>query len=93
MVKNLRGGNVNAGFQQDSIQGPSLFLININGLSGDLSSKSKLFTDDTLLFDIAHDINSSANELNSDLVIYWAFQWKMSFDPNQSKQAQGVIFS
>ena len=72
-----------------------LFLIYINNLSGDLSSKTKLFADDTSLFNVAHDINISANGLNNDLkkVSNWAFQWKMSFNPDPSKQAQEVIFS
>ena len=36
-----------------------------------------------------------ANELNNDLkkISDWAFQWKMSFNPDPSKQAQEVIFS
>ena len=74
--------NVNAGVPQCSILGPLLFLIYINDLSGDLSSKTKLFADDTSLFNVAHDINTSANELNNDLkkVSNWAFQWKMSFN-------------
>ena len=39
--------------------------------------------------------NTSANELNNDLkkVSNWAFQWKMSFNPDPSKLAQEVIFS
>ena len=43
---------------------------------------------------MAHDINTSANELNSDLkkVSNLAFQWKMSFNPDPSKQVQEVIF-
>ena len=37
----------------------------------------------------------SANKLNQDLIIInnWAFQWKVSFNPGPSKQAQEVIFS
>ena len=39
--------------------------------------------------------NTSASHLNSDLskISNWAFQWKMSFNPDPSKQAQEVIFS
>ena len=87
--------NVNAGVPQGSILGPLLFLIYTNELFGDLSSKAKLFADDISLFNVAHDINTSVNELNSDLQKFsnWAFQWKMSFTPDPSKQAQEVIFS
>ena len=46
-----------------------MFLIYINDLFGDLSSKVKLFAYDTYLFNVAHDINISANELNNDLKI------------------------
>ena len=40
-------------------------------------------------------INTFAKELNDDLkkVNDWTFQWKMSFNPDLSKQAQEVIFS
>ena len=86
--------NVTIGIPQGSILGPLLFLIYINDLSGDLSSKAKLFADDTSLFPVTHDITTSANELNNGLkkINDWAFQWKMSFNPNPSKQAQDVIF-
>ena len=39
----------------------------INDLPGGLSSNAKLFADDTSLFSVVHDINTSAIELNSDL--------------------------
>ena len=40
-------------------------------------------------------VTTSSNELNNDLkkISDWAFQWKMSFNPDPSKQAQEVIFS
>ena len=83
---------VNAGVPQGSILGPLLFLIYINDLPDRLSSNVKLFADDTSLFSVVHDIHSSANDLIKDLktINEWAFQWKMSFNPN--KQAQEVIF-
>ena len=49
--------NVTAGVPQGFIFRPLLFLIYINDLSGDLSSKTKLFADDTSLFSVTHDMN------------------------------------
>ena len=87
--------NVTAGVPQGSILGPLLFLIYINDLSGDLSSKAKLFADDTSLFSVTHEITTSANKLNNDLkkISDWAFQGKISFNADPSKQAQEAIFS
>ena len=41
------------------------------------------------------NVNTSASHLNSDLskTSNWAFQWKMRFNPDPSKQVQEVIFS
>ena len=81
--------------KQGSILGPLLFFIYINDLSDDLSTTAKLFADDTSIFSILQNVNTSASHLNSDLskISNWAFQWKMSFNPDPSKQAQEVIFS
>ena len=75
--------------------GPLLFLVYINDLADGLSSNAKLFADDTSLFSVIHDVDTSANELNNGLyqINKWAFQWKMSFNPDPSKQAQEIIFS
>ena len=64
--------------------GPLPFLIYINDLADGLSSNSKLLADDTSLFSVIHDVDTSANELNNDLyqINKWAFQWKMSFNPD-----------
>ena len=87
--------NVNAGVPQGSILGPLLFLIYINDLPDGLSSNAKLFADDTSLFSVVHDINTSAIELNNDLkkINDWVFQWKMTFNLDRSEQAQEIIFS
>ena len=46
-------------------------------------------------FSVVHDVTISSSELNSNLVkkSEWAFKWKMSFNPDPFKLAQGVIFS
>ena len=48
----------------------------------------KLFTDDTI-FSVVNDENESFENLSNDICI----QWKMSFNPDRSKQSQEVIFS
>ena len=58
---------VNTGVPQESILIPVLFLVYINDLADDLSSNAKLFADDTSLFLVIHDVDTSANELNNDL--------------------------
>ena len=93
--KNLSWINVHAGVPQGSILGLLLFLIYINDLSDNLTSNAKFFADDTSLFSVFHDVNTSAKELNDDLknLNYGTFEWKMSFNPDPSKQTQEVIFS
>ena len=87
--------DINAGVPQGSILGPLLFLIYINDLSDGLKSEGKLFADDTFLFSVVNDINTSASDINEDLEIIGnlAFKWKINFNPDPNKQAQEFIFS
>ena len=84
-----------AGVPQGSILGPLLFLIYINDLPNELKSDLKLFADNTSLFTIVKDKNERANTLNNDLmlIVKWANNWKMPFNPDPSKTAQEVLFS
>ena len=57
--------NVQAGIPHGSILGPLFFLIYINDLSDDLTSKPKLFADDTSI------LCCSKNKLNSKRSEHW----------------------
>ena len=85
--------SIEAGVPQGSILGPLLFLIYINDLFDDLSTTAKLFADDTSLFSIVQNVNTSASHLNIDLskISNWAFQWKINFNLEPRKQVLDVI--
>ena len=87
--------DINAGVPQGSVLGPLLFLIYINDLEYNLKSNVKFFADDTMLYSIVLSPNVSAANLNHDLnlVNSWAYQWKMSFNPDPAKQATEILFS
>ena len=74
--------DVNADVPEGSILGPLLVLVYINDLSNGLKSNPKIIADDTSLFSVIHDVNSSQIDLNEhlDKINNWAYQWKMSFN-------------
>ena len=86
---------IESGVPQGSVLGPLLFLVYINDLERNLTSEVKFFADDTMLFCVVKDPQTSAQELNQDLDLInrWAHQWKMQFNPDPTKQATEVLFS
>ncbi len=87
--------HIYSGVPQGSVLGPLLFLIYINDLSDDISSNIKLFADDSSLFILVQDVNVAHSLLISDLkkLTNWENQWKMTFNPDITKQAIEVICS
>ena len=45
------------------------------------------------LFSVVHNLNTSTNNFNEDLkkFNYWVTQWKMSLNPDPTKQVQEAI--
>ena len=88
-------GPIKSGVPQGSVLGPLLFLVYINDLEKGIKSSIRFFADDTSLFSTVYDPKSSAEELNNDLqkISQWAFQWKMSFNPDPTKPAEEIVFS
>ena len=70
-------------------------MVYINDLPDNLESSAKLFADDKSLFSTIYNPLLSAEIMNKDLVKIskWAYQWKMSSNPDITKHAQEVIFS
>ena len=63
--------------------GPLLFLIYINDIVNDIGSNIRLFADDTSLYIVVTDPDTSAELLTSDLVKIedWAEKWLVTFQP------------
>ena len=85
---------MSAGVPQGLILGPLLLLVYINDLPDGLKSNVRIYADDTSLFSVVHDPQLSSDIINSDLSLIklWAHQWKLSFNPEPSKQAMQLIF-
>ena len=70
-----------------------LFLIYINDIVEVVNSEIRIFADDTFIFTV---VNEHCTEtLNKDLesINKWAWQWKMVFNPDITKQAVEIQFS
>ena len=78
--------SVKSGVPQGSVLGPCLFLIYINDLPDPLTSKSRLFADDTAVYG---EVSSAAEETrlqsNLDLLTDWGERWDMAFHPGKCK--------
>ena len=86
---------VSAGVPQGSVLGPLLFPVYINDLTDDISSEMRLFADNSSLFTRVERVDQTHEKLVKDLhsITNWAYQWKMVFNPDITKQAIEVIFS
>ena len=79
---------VTSGVPQGSVLGPLLFLCYINDIAHNVSSKIRLYADDTLLYrrrsiHSEQDVVALQNDL--DTLSQWADVWQMSFNPSKTE--------
>jgi hypothetical protein len=84
---------IEAGVPQGSILGPLLFLVYINDLVEVVESEIDIFADDTFIYRILDPNSTQLLSDDLDRITEWAYQWKMVFNPDISKQAIEIIFS
>ena len=61
----------------------------INDFTDNLKCNVNLIADDTSLFTTVYDANQAASDMNHDfnMINNWAHRWRMSFNPDPTKQA------
>lgn len=82
--------NIEAVVPQGSFLDPLLFLVYISDLR-----KVKLFTNNNSIISVVHDLVQLVNAIDKDLLMIRDLvpQWKISFNPNQSKASGNKVFT
>ena len=75
---------VTSGVPQGSVQGPILFLVDINDLPDELSSQVRLFADDTAVYlTVGGSDDGTVLQTDLDRLSMWESQWDMEFNPSK----------
>ena len=75
---------VTSGVPQGSVLGPILFLVYINDLPDEVSSRERLFADDTALYlTMESEDDSSALQTDLDILPACETRWDMEFNPSK----------
>ena len=70
---------------QGTVLGPVLFLIYINNVSRNISSRTKLFADDMKVYGVLRDTNENVEELQKNLtrLEYRGNDWQLRFNTDK----------
>jgi hypothetical protein len=80
----LEAVSVDSGVPQGSVLGPGLFLFYINDLQSRLTSKIRLFADDTIIYlTIANEEDASTLQEDLNKLGQWENEWCMKFHPDK----------
>lgn len=78
--------NVTSGVPQGSVLGPLLFLIYINDLPNNVSSRIRLFADDCVLYrNISSNTDRELLQSDLDSINTWCSTWLMSLNESKTK--------
>ena len=71
-----------SGVPQGTVLGPILFLININDITRNVESQSKLFADDMKVYKVLRNVHEDTQILQDDLnaLEQWSIDWQLSFN-------------
>ena len=73
---------VESGVPQGSVLGPCLFLYYINDIAEGLTSTTRLFADDTMIYlTVKNDEDAKLLQRDLDLLEHWETTWMMEFHP------------
>ena len=73
---------------QGSVLGPLLFLCYINDITQNLTSKVRLYAEDTLIYCNVlnkQDVNVVALQNDLNTIMKWSVDWQMTFNPSKSE--------
>ena len=76
--------DVTSGVPQGSVLGPTLFLVYINDIGDNITSKLRLFADDTILYrSIRNSTDTRILQEDLERLQAWEQQWQMEFNVNK----------
>ena len=72
---------VQSGVPQGTVLGPLMFLVYINDICGGISSNTRLFADDCILYRVIKDkLDQDTLQADLNLLIKWTKTWQMAFN-------------